>query len=349
MEQTRSAILKSKSRVVILKAFPFQHNLLIFAMPSHQTRRSFLLTGAVAASCPLLLASTATAQSGKSSGFSERVRYSLNTGTLRGFNLGVEEEIDTAAKAGYTGVELWIDRLTAFVNNGGKLSDLKKRLDDHGMQVENGMAFFCWASNDEEKRKAGIEQMKREIAMLREIGCTRIAATAAGTTGERLDDFATLGQRYREILEIGTSMDVIPQLEVWGGSKTLTTLSDAVAVATAAGHRHAALLLDAYHLYKGGSSFEGLRLLNGRALQVFHINDYPADPPRETIQDRHRVYPGSGVCPLPQILGILDEIGFCGALSFEIFNPEYWKNDTPLSIATKGLEAMRDITRKIGT
>ena len=33
-------------------------------------------------------------------------------------------------------------------------------------------------------------------------------------------------------------------------------------------------LADVYHLYKGGSPVEGLRLLTGRSLGVFHVNDY---------------------------------------------------------------------------
>ena len=46
----------------------------------------------------------------------------------------------------------------------------------------------------------------------------------------------------------------------------------------------------------------GLRLLGGAAVQVFHMNDYPADPPREKITDAHRVYPGDGVAPIADIL-----------------------------------------------
>ncbi|MDR3108488.1 MAG: sugar phosphate isomerase/epimerase [Planctomycetaceae bacterium] len=300
------------------------------------TRRSFLLTTSLVAVTPLL-ATPVTSET--------TFRFCLNAGTLRGFNLDVVEEINVAAKASYTGIELWVDRLNDYVKRGGSLTDLKKRLGDNGLNFENAMAFFAWVVNDDAKRNNGIEQMKREMTMVRELGCTRIAATASGATNERLDNFTVLGERYRTILQIGESMEVIPQLEIWGGSKTLTTLSDAVAIATAAGHPQAALLLDAYHLYKGGSPFDGLRLLNGKALNVFHVNDYPSNPPRETIQDKHRVYPGDGICPLKKIIKTLNEIGFTGALSFEIFNEEYIANDTPVGVATKGLEAMKKIVQ----
>ncbi|MBN2293582.1 MAG: sugar phosphate isomerase/epimerase, partial [Pirellulales bacterium] len=88
------------------------------------------------------------------------------------------------------------------------------------------------------------------------------------------------------------------------------------------------------------SDFAGMRMLNGAAMHVYHLNDYPADPPRETINDSHRVYPGDGIAPIPKILSDMKAAGFSGALSLEIFNRECWKQD-PLQVAKTGLQKMR--------
>ena len=63
-------------------------------------------------------------------------------------------------------------------------------------------------------------------------------------------------------------MAVIPQLEVWGFSKTLSKLGETMLVAIESNQPQACVLLDVYHLYKGGSDFTGLRLLErqGNAL-----------------------------------------------------------------------------------
>ena len=90
-------------------------------------------------------------------------------------------------------------------------------------------------------------------------------------------------ERFRALLEIGGQIGVIPQLEVWGFSTTLSKLGETMLVATESRHPKACVLLDVYHLYKGGSEFHGLRLLSGAAMNCFHMNDYPATPPRETI------------------------------------------------------------------
>src|SRR5205814_967384 len=98
--------------------------------------------------------------------------------------------------------------------------------------------------------------------------------------------------------EIGDRMGVVPQVELWGFSKTLGRLGEAAFVAVEADHPKACVLTDVFHLYKGGSGHTSLKLLSPAALQVIHMNDYPADPPRALIRDASRVYPGDGVAPL---------------------------------------------------
>ncbi|MCL2347391.1 MAG: sugar phosphate isomerase/epimerase [Planctomycetaceae bacterium] len=268
-------------------------------------------------------------------------RFALNTGTLIGLNLPIEEEIDVTAKAGYDGIEIWMMRLEKYLSEGKKLADLRKRLDDHGLTVENAIGFAPWIVDDESERAKGIEQIKRDMARLAEIGCRRMAAPASGATSKRIDDLEACGARYRTVLELGEQFNVTPLLELWGGSATMHRLSDVTAIAIAASHPNASLLLDAYHLYKGGNSFAGLNLLNGKAMHVFHLNDYPANPPRELIADKDRVYPGDGVCPLQELIATLDAIGFDGVYSLELFNPAYWAAKDPLAIATTGLEKMK--------
>ena len=270
-------------------------------------------------------------------------RRCLNLGTLLNFNLPFEEEIDIAAKAGYQGIEPWMMRVQQFVEQGGKLADVKKRISDHGLTAEGIVTFFPWAVDDEDKRAAGIEQMKREMDLALQIGITTVAATASGITNERVDDLRLLGDRYRTILEIGGQIGVRPILEIWGAVRSINSLSDAVAIAAWSGHPKAGLLLDVFHMYRGGSPFEGLSLLNGRSIAMFHVNDYPADPPRERTGDQHRIYCGDGIAPLPMIFKTLRDIGYEGGLSFEVFNPTYRATNDPLLVAKTGLEKLNAI------
>ncbi len=269
----------------------------------------------------------------------EGPRFCLNTSTIRGQKLPLARQIDVAIEAGYDGVEPWIADLRQHQQQGASLADLGKRLADAGLKVESAIGFANWIAPDAVKRAEALEQARAEMALVREMGGSRIAAPPAGGTGESLP-LADVAARYGELLKIGANEGVTPQLELWGFSKTLSRLGELAYVASEAGRPDACVLPDVYHIYKGGSDFNGLSLFAGGAIHVFHVNDYPLDPPREQIRDADRVYPGDGEAPLRLILSILRRNGFTGALSLELFNPEYWKQDA-LEVARTGLAKMK--------
>jgi sugar phosphate isomerase/epimerase len=115
-----------------------------------------------------------------------------------------------------------------------------------------------------------------------------------------------------------------------------------------AGHPKACVLADIFHIYKGGSDFSTLKMFQGSTLQVFHMNDYPSDPPRDKINDSFRVLPGDGVAPVNQILTDLYQLGGVKVLSLELFNAKYWQGD-PMDVAKLGLEKMKQAVKPILT
>jgi sugar phosphate isomerase/epimerase len=270
--------------------------------------------------------------------------YCLNTSTLMGQKLDMVELVEIAAKAGYQALEPWISDLDRHVKQGGNLKVLGQRIRDRGLSVESAIGFPEWLVDDEARRKKGLEEMKRAMAMVRDIGGKRIAAPPAGATQLAGLNLSRAAERYRALLELGEQMGVVPQVELWGPSKALSRLSEAAFVAMESGHPQACILADVYHLYKGGSPLSGLTLLAGGALHVLHFNDYPAQPPRESITDAARVYPGDGIAPLKEIVRDLRQIDYRGVLSLELFNRDYWKQD-PLTVARTGLEKMRAAVR----
>ena len=276
---------------------------------------------------------------------SDSFRYCLNTSTIRGQKLGIQEEIRIAAAAGYDGIEPWVRSISEFVEGGGKLSDLRKQIEDAGLTVDSAIGFAQWIVDDQEKRRAGLEEAKRDMDMLREIGGTRIAAPPAGANnGPKLDLF-TVAERYRALLEVGDQTGVVPQLEVWGFSTNLSRLGETVFACTEANHPKACVLPDVYHIFKGGSGFAGLELLSDNAIQEFHMNHYPATPARTEMNDSHRVSPGDGFAPLTEILNMIGGHGRRVTLSLELFNKDYWQQDAML-VAKTGLEKMKAAVAK---
>ena len=271
--------------------------------------------------------------------------YCLNTSTIRGQALGIAREVEIAAAAGYQAIEPWMRDLDKYVGDGGSLRDLGKRIADAGLSVESAIGFAQWIVDDPDLRKAGLEQAKRDMDTLLQIGGKRIAAPPIGAHDKPGPDVLTAAARYRALLELGASLGIVPQVEVWGFSQTLSRLGETVCVAVESQHPQACVLPDVYHLHRGGSGFHGLKLLAGQAVHVFHMNDYPAEPAHDKLSDADRVYPGDGAAPLTSILQDLYANGFRGVLSLELFNRDYWKQD-PLAVARTGLEKMRAAVEK---
>jgi sugar phosphate isomerase/epimerase len=300
------------------------------------TRRAWL--AATTAAVGGLATAKAMAEEKKDNPF----RYCLNTATLMGQKLSIVEVVEIAGRAGYQAIEPWVREIDKYVKDGGSLKDLGKRIADRGLTVESSIDFFEWIVDDDGKRKKGLEAARRNMDMVKQIGGKRIAAPPSGATNQTNIPLLTVAQRYRALLDIGDRIGVVPQVEVWGHSKTLGRLGEAVLVAVESGHKDACILPDVYHLYKGGSGFTGVNLLAGSSMHVLHTNDYPADPPRETIADKDRIYPGDGVAPLKTFLRDLRRIGFRGALSLELFNREYWMRDALVVVRT-GLDKMKAV------
>ncbi len=308
------------------------------------SRRDLLAAGGAAALAASVSPARAQSQGSGSAG-AEPFRYCLNTSTIRGQKLSFDKEVQIAAKAGYDGIEPWVGNVNDYARNGGSLKDLKKKIAELGLTVESGISFPNWIVDDDGRRAKGLEQAKRDMDTLARVGGIRIAAPPAGATREPALDLDRAAERYRALLDAGDQIGVVPQVELWGSSKNLHLIGQCMYVVIESGHPNACFMPDVFHIYRGGSDFDGLRLLSSRAIRVFHMNDYPADPPREKINDSHRVMPGDGIAPLTGILRNIRPPDGQVVLSLELFNRDYWRQDA-LSVAKIGLEKMKTAVRK---
>lgn len=315
------------------------------------SRRRFVMSSGAALGAALLAGGRIEAASQPGSAAApgaQPFKYSLNASTIRGQKLGLAKEIDIAAQAGYSAFEPWIQTIQDYLKAGGKLADIRKQVEDRGLTVEGAISFSQWVVDDAAARAKAIEQVKREMDLLAQIGGKRIAAPPAGANGNSAPtlDLMKAAERYRAILDLGDTMGVTPILELWGPSKNLHRLGDCMVVVIESGHPKAGLLGDVYHIYKGGSDFHGLKMISAAAMPVLHMNDYPADPPRDRIADRDRIMPGDGIAPLTQILRDRCDKGGPTVLSLELFSQVYWEKD-PLEVAKTGLAKMKAAVAKV--
>jgi 2-keto-myo-inositol isomerase len=266
--------------------------------------------------------------------------FSLNTSTIREQKIGLMAELELAAKVGYNGIEIWMDTLQSYLKTGGTTAQLRSKAQDLGLKIEDVIGFAPWIVEDKETRTKGLEQAKVEMNLLAEIGCKRMAAPPVGAQTAPKIELKAVADRFGVLSELGDSIGVNPQLELWGFSTNLSKMGEVLYVAAEANRPNTAILADVYHLYKGGSAAHALDSLSASQIEIFHVNDYPLSLSPSQIVDANRVHLGQGGAPLKQIFQMLHAKKTPIVLSLELFNKDYYKQPA-LQVATEGLQKMK--------
>ena len=154
------------------------------------------------------------------------------------------------------------------------------------------------------------------------------AVTTRKVTAE---DYKGAPDCIRQAGDVAKQYRLTAMIEFTRNSTFIATLTTALKLIREAAHPNVRPMLDCYHFWSGLSKFEDLDLLRPGELAHVHFQDVP-DMPRELLDNTTRIIPGDGVSPLVQILRKLAEKGYAGALSVELFLPEFQQGD-PYEVA----------------
>ena len=120
---------------------------------------------------------------------------------------------------------------------------------------------------------------------------------------------------------------------------SVATLPDAIALCAALGWERCGLLLDSWHVLRGGVPWSALESLDGSQIALVHLNDAPPVPSPDPVHDSRfrRESPGAGTLDLERFLDVLSGIGYRGAISLEVLSSRL--ASTPPAAAARELMA----------
>jgi sugar phosphate isomerase/epimerase len=196
--------------------------------------------------------------------------------------------------------------------------------------VEYGWIFSTGA---ERERLFGVfgESCENAVAL----GCgLMMSAIGPGTaaTDEAVDNIRRAGEiaggfGLRLTLEYQFQHPVVKSLDI---------LRDLI---SRAGAKNVGLLLDAYHLQRGGRPGRGFEDVPGAEIFYVQLSDVPNAPP-PGLPPVDRLPPGKGIVDWTGLFQLLAEKDYRGWLSYEAPNPAHWTQ--PAAETTKqGAEAAR--------
>ena len=125
-----------------------------------------------------------------------------------------------------------------------------------------------------------------------------------------------------------------------GFMKSVYTIEQAWQIVEDADYPGSSLIMDPFHILRGGGSIESIAKIPADKVAIWHWNDAPGDKPFAEQSDADRVMPGDGVGPLKEIERLALAQGYEGFVSLELFNPALWEQN-PAEVARIGLEKMQ--------
>lgn len=258
----------------------------------------------------------------------------INGATTMPYTL--EQDLEAAAKAGFDAVEIWSRKLDDYLESHNA-ADLRALLDGYGLRAASLCPYALVGFSDHREQLRGLRAIERAAEVAAAIDCPvlLVCADAPPAGMDRDEAYGTMAATARAYAERAAAHGVKIAIEPLGRHPFIPGPREALEVIERAGHDSLGLMMDFFHYYKSGVPLEDVRAIPAELLLIVHVDDCEDLPPAD-LTDQHRVYMGEGVLPLKNMLEVLREKGYDGALSVEIFREEYWEQDPVIiSVAAK--------------
>ncbi len=266
-------------------------------------------------------------------------RLGLNGATIGSTDLLTD--IQVAHEAGYEALEIRDTKLATYLQGGGALYTLRRTLSDLGVEVVSLNALEQSTLASGEVGTAVLRRCRTLCEWAAGLSCPYVVAVPSlterspGAARTIYSDATAVGQTVeslRAIAEVARPFRVKIGFEFLGFANcSVNTFARARRVIDAVNDPDVGFVIDAFHFYVGGSTWDMLEGLDPERVFLVHLADAERRP-RAELTDSHRLLPGDGVIPLRDLVKRLQRIGYSGVYSIELFRPEYWKRD-PLELA----------------
>ena len=247
----------------------------------------------------------------------------------------LEGALAAAKAAGFDAVELrWVDfkRCEERGLSNAAVLDLVRAggLPASAMGVEYGWIF---SSGAERERLFGSFKQACENAVA--LGCDMMMSAIGPGEAPAEEAVANIRRAGEIAAAHGRKLTLEYQFQ-HPVVRTLDILRDLIG---RAGQKNVGLLLDAYHLQRGGRPGRGFEDVPGSEIYYVQFSDVPAAPP-PSLPPVDRLPPGKGVVRWTDLLQLLAAKNYEGYLSYEAPNPVHWARPA-VETATEGAAAAR--------
>ena len=203
---------------------------------------------------------------------------------------------------------------------------------------------------DFEGLSGNLHEYKLDIArtmleMCRALG-SRLLLVCSSTSARATGDPEALAADLRKLAMLGVPVNVRIAYEALSWGRHVNEYMQSWDIVARANHANLGLAIDAYHIFAAGSELDGIEEIDRDKIFFVQLADFmwaaTASMQERIDTARHfRVFPGEGAhsAEVARLLRMLDDMGYRGDYSFEVFNDDYLQ--MPLAVVTS--RAMRSV------
>ena len=245
----------------------------------------------------------------------------LCAGTLASTPL--RERAEVASAAGFTGLSLFLDDLEAARQTGLSDRDIRRLLDDNGLQIAELDPLMSWVEGGPDDR---VTEEGRGFLRWKESDFYEAAKAVAARSinavlfapkpvpnDQLVESFASLCDRANE-------HGLLVHIEFMPFSQ-VSNIEQALAIVEAAGRENGGILFDVWHYFRGQRSPEALARA-ARRVTAIQLDDAPEEAEPNVFEEtlHRRLLPGEGDAGVAELIRTLDAGGCSAPLGIEVFN-----------------------------
>ncbi|WP_044629323.1 bifunctional sugar phosphate isomerase/epimerase/4-hydroxyphenylpyruvate dioxygenase family protein [Vreelandella aquamarina] len=229
----------------------------------------------------------------------------------------LEEKVDAIAQAGFEGLELFENDLTAFAGTPREAGELIRA---RGLKLVTLQPFRDFEGLQGRARERAFDRAEHKFDLMEELGtdllmaCSTVHPDALPGISRAADDFFELGERAAK-----RQLRVAYEALAWG--RHIHDYRDSWEVVRRAAHPHVGLVLDTFHIFSRQTELGTIGRIPGDRIFLVQTADAPRLSMDHLSWSRHyRCFPGQGELQMDKFMAMLEETRYDGPLSHEIFN-----------------------------
>ena len=235
-----------------------------------------------------------------------------------------KDRVEAAAKAGYKGFGLIRDDILHYEKTIG-LKEMKRILDTHGITKIEFEFLGGWFSKGKERKFS--DQYKKDLLRAADVlKPVNIKIAPQLHVDESNNDMPLMVNEFKKLAQEAADHGTNIVLEIMPFSN-VRTIDTALAIVQGADHPNGGLLLDIWHLTRGGIDFTEISRIPLKYIKSIELNDaekYAVSPLwQDTIH--RRTLPGEGVFDVKGFIKAVKATGYKGHWGVEVLSSKLRK------------------------